>query len=124
GVHVDVSIAEAATIAGTGKIDLTHVLAGRPPITAPARVIETPSIEPTADGLVGFMTMTRQHFENFLLLIERADLIGDPAWIEPADRIARLDEWNAIVRAWTQRHTTAEIVEAGRMLQVPVADVN
>src|SRR5262245_13234696 len=80
GAHVDLSIAEVANVAGSGKIDLAHVLAGRPPVTGPARVIETPSIEPTADGLVGFMTMTRQHFENFLLLIERGDLLDDEEW--------------------------------------------
>jgi crotonobetainyl-CoA:carnitine CoA-transferase CaiB-like acyl-CoA transferase len=124
GEHVDVSIAEVAEVAGSGKIDLIHVLAGRPPVTEPARVVEAPSIEPTADGLVGFMTMTRHHFENFLLLIERPDLLDREEWTDSRDRISRLDEWNAIVRAWTRRHRTADIIERARALQVPVADVN
>ena len=35
----------------------------------------------------------------------------------------RFDEWNAIVRAWTARHTTAEIVERAAALRIPVAPV-
>jgi crotonobetainyl-CoA:carnitine CoA-transferase CaiB-like acyl-CoA transferase len=123
GEHVDLALAEVAEVAGTGKIDLAHALAGRPPVTGPARVVETPSIEPTADGLVGFMTMTRQHFENFLLLIERPDLVGGE-WTDADERVARMDEWNAIVRSWTRRHTTAQIIDAAREFRVPVADVN
>ena len=38
---------------------------------------ELPSIEPTADGWVGFNTNTRQQFESFLLMIERDDLLED-----------------------------------------------
>jgi crotonobetainyl-CoA:carnitine CoA-transferase CaiB-like acyl-CoA transferase len=124
GVHIDLSIAEVAEVAGSGKVDLLHLLAGRPPITSPARVIETPSIEPTADGLVGFMTMTRHHFENFLLLIERPDLVDSEEWTSAEDRIARHDEWNQVVRSWTRQHTTGDVIALGRELHVPVADVN
>jgi crotonobetainyl-CoA:carnitine CoA-transferase CaiB-like acyl-CoA transferase len=124
GIHVDLSIAEVAEVAGSGKVDLLHLLAGRPPITAPARVIETPSVEPTADGLVGFMTMTRHHFENFLLLIDRPDLVETEEWTSSEDRIARNEEWNEVVRSWTRQHATEEIIALGRDLHVPVADVN
>ena len=37
--------------------------------------IETPSIEPTLDGYVGFCTNSREQFHSFLLLIERPDLM-------------------------------------------------
>ena len=35
-----------------------------------------------------------------------------------------MEEWNKIVRDWTTRHTTDEIVELASALRIPVAQVN
>jgi crotonobetainyl-CoA:carnitine CoA-transferase CaiB-like acyl-CoA transferase len=40
------------------------------------------------------------------------------------NRMARFSEWNAIVHAFTRRHTTAEIVERASQLRIPVAPVS
>ena len=77
-----------------------------------APTVETPSIEPTADGYVGFCTNSRQQFSDFLLLIERPDLQDDEELAQFAGRLMRFDEWNEIMRAWLTKKTTAEIVEA------------
>src|SRR6476619_4684302 len=99
-------------------------LRGRPNPGAPARSFETPSIEPTSDGYVGFNTNTRQQFDDFLVLIERPELIiEDESWASVATRVARWDEWNEIVHAWTTKHTTAEVVEKAALLRIPVAPV-
>ena len=45
--------------------DLNQSLNGRPPLTGPARWVELPSIEPTADGWVGFNTNAMQMFHDF-----------------------------------------------------------
>ena len=67
--------------------------------------VETPSIEPTADGFVGFCTNSRQQFADFLLLIERPDLQSDEMLAQISGRLARFDEWQALVREWTRaRH--------------------
>jgi crotonobetainyl-CoA:carnitine CoA-transferase CaiB-like acyl-CoA transferase len=124
GEHVDFSLLEVMNIAGTMYGDLFHSLAGRPPCTAPARTVEVPSIEPTVDGWVGFNTNSRQQYRDFLLLIERPDLLEDEELARIDGRWRRLDEWNEIVRAWTTRHTTAEIVEKAALLRIPVAPVN
>jgi crotonobetainyl-CoA:carnitine CoA-transferase CaiB-like acyl-CoA transferase len=124
GEHVDASLLEAMNIAGTTYADLFHHLAGRPPTDRPARNVEIPSIEPTRDGWVGFNTNSRQQFDDFLLLIERPDLRGDEELASIYGRWKRMDEWNAIVRAWTTRHTTADIVERAALLRIPVAPVN
>ena len=125
GDLIDVSLCEVANLTGSLYADLMHSLAGRPPIdpARPARTIELPSIEPTADGWVGFNTNSRQQFEAFCILIERPDLIGDE-WASLGTRQARADEWNAMVRAWTTRHPTAYIVEQAALLRVPVAPVS
>ena len=122
GEHVDVSELETMTLAGSLFLDLMWSLIGIE-AAGPARSLEVPSIEPTLDGWVGFNTNTRQQFDDFLVLIERPDLLGDPDWISVAARAARMDEWNAIVQPWTSRHTTADIVERAAALRIPVAPV-
>jgi crotonobetainyl-CoA:carnitine CoA-transferase CaiB-like acyl-CoA transferase len=125
GDLIDVSLCEVANLTGSLYADLMYSLSGRPPIdpARPARTVELPSIEPTADGWVGFNTNSRQQFESFCILIERPDLIGDE-WASLTTRQTRADEWNAMVRAWTTRHPTASIVEQAALLRVPVAPVS
>lgn len=124
GEHVDFSLLEAMNIAGTMYADLFHGLAGRPTTSDPARMVEIPSIEPTRDGWVGFNTNSRQQFRDFLLLIERTDLLEDEELASIIGRWKRMDEWNELVRAWTTQHTTAEIVAKASLLRIPVAPVN
>src|SRR5439155_7800007 len=125
GEHVDVSLLEAMTVATNLFSDLLYSLLGidAPGALGPARMVETPSIEPAADGWVGFNTNGRQQFDDFLVLIERADLLGDEELAGLAGRIGRGAEWDAIVHGWTRKHPVAEIVEQAALLRVPVAPV-
>ena len=87
GEHIDFSIAEVMTIAGE-QLRRLHArrLAGSPPIVGAPAHVETPSVEPTLDGYVGFCTNSRQQFHSFLLLIERPDLIDDDPWGNQCER--------------------------------------
>ncbi|HEY1738431.1 MAG TPA: CoA transferase, partial [Acidimicrobiia bacterium] len=123
GRLIDVAQIDVACITGTNFADLFDSLRGRPEPTGPARTIETPSIEPTLDGYVGFNTNTRQQFDDFCVLIERADLLEQPDLAAVAARVKRWDEWNAIVHAWTTKHTTADIVEQAAAFRIPSAPV-
>lgn len=125
GALIDVSWAEVANMTCTLFSDTFDAVAGRPDLTGapPTRSFETPSVEPTLDGFVGFNTNTRQQFEDFLVLIERTDLLADPSWANLASRTARWDEWNEIVHAWTSSRTTADIVEQAALLRIPVSPV-
>ncbi|MFO0687303.1 MAG: CoA transferase [Myxococcota bacterium] len=123
GEHVDFSLCEVMNIGSTTYSDFMQSLLGRPALVAPPRSVEVPSIEPTLDGWVGFNTNSNQQFTDFLLLIERQDLLAQPEWAQIATRMARMDEWNAIVRAFTSKHTTAEVVERASLLRIPVAPV-
>ncbi len=60
GEIIDCSLLETCHLSASGFADLYHELAGRPLLSVPARQVEIPSIEPTADGWVGFNTNTRQ----------------------------------------------------------------
>jgi len=88
-----------------------------------APTVETPSIEPTSDGYVGFCTNSRQQFSDFLLLIERPDLREDEQLAQFAGRLMRFDEWNEIMRGFLSEKTTAEIVESASLLRIPVAPI-
>jgi crotonobetainyl-CoA:carnitine CoA-transferase CaiB-like acyl-CoA transferase len=123
GDLLDLSLCEVANLTGNNFADLSANLAGRPPLTKPARTVELPSIEPSSDGWVGFNTNTREQFDSFCLLIERPDLL-EGEWWRIVTRQERAAEWNAIVREWTTQHTTAEIVEKAALLRIPVAPVS
>jgi crotonobetainyl-CoA:carnitine CoA-transferase CaiB-like acyl-CoA transferase len=124
GEYVDFSIHEVVNLAATSYSDLFRSLLGTSPEGPLPQSVETPSIEPSSDGYVGFCTNSRQQFSDFLLMIERDDLREDEVLAQVAGRTARLQEWNEIVHAWTRRHTTAEVVEAASRLRIPVAPIN
>ena len=123
GERVDVSMLEVATVTCSNYGDLYRRVIGYDPSMAPAASSDTPSIEPTADGYVGFTTNSRQQFDDFLRLIERPDLVGDNELAMVQVRMQRLEEWSAIVHAWTTKHTTADIMERAVAMRVPVAPV-
>ncbi len=125
GEQVDFSLHEVMTIAGTNYMDLvSRVLGVGPPAEGPLpATVETPSIETTRDGYVGFCTNTPQQFSDFLVMIERTDLADDADLAFIAGRTARYDEWTAIVRTWTETKTTAEVIELASLLRIPVAPI-
>ena len=76
--HVDLSLLECMTLALNTFAPLAAAFLGRPYAPTPSRTVEIPSVEPTADGFVGFCTITPKQWADFLTLIERPDWIGDP----------------------------------------------
>jgi crotonobetainyl-CoA:carnitine CoA-transferase CaiB-like acyl-CoA transferase len=87
------------------------------------RSLELPSIVPTADGMVGFCTITAQQFQDFLVLIERADLLDDDDLASFAGRVRRREEFLAIVHDWACTRTTDEIIELATAFRIPVAPI-
>jgi crotonobetainyl-CoA:carnitine CoA-transferase CaiB-like acyl-CoA transferase len=127
GERIDFSLFEAITLAGTNYMDLAFRLMAGPPdpekLGGLPQSVETPSIEPTRDGYVGFCTNSRQQVSDFLLLIGRPELREDEQLAQVAGRLARFAEWTALVHAYTKRHSTAEVIEAAARLRIPVAPV-
>src|SRR5205814_6920404 len=75
------------------------------------------------DGFVGFCTVTAQMFQDFLVLIERADLLPDEGLARAPSRFDRRDEFLAAVHAWTTPRTTEEVIEQASAMRVPVAPI-
>ena len=127
GEHIDLSLLETANMVYTQYSEsMNRLMNGSPNDPAIGFLlptVETPSIEPTADGYVGFCTNSRQQFMDCLLLIERADLQADEQLAQFAGRLMRFDEWNEILHAWTRAKPTAEIIERASQLCIPVAPI-
>ena len=124
GCHVDLSLLEcmAVTLNTHGPL-FASLAGGRPSPPGPVRTIEVPSIEPTADGYVGFCTITAVQLQDFLMLIERPDLLDDRRLATAAGRSRRADEMQAAIRAWTGTRTTAEVIEAATLRRVPAVPI-
>jgi crotonobetainyl-CoA:carnitine CoA-transferase CaiB-like acyl-CoA transferase len=123
GEHIDFSLHEVTALVTNCYLDLMWGILGRPPVVGVLPNIETPSIEPTLDGFVGFTTYSAQQMSDFLLMIERPDLRETGEFDQFAQRLGRLEDFEEIVHAYTKTHTTDEIVELAQMLRIPVAPI-
>ena len=121
GEHVDLSVLEAMCLTMAPNQALYESMAGRP--SPLSRSLEIPSIEPAKDGFVGFCTITAQQWRDFLVLVERPELIDDAELASYFGRAARVGEVNAFIRAWTREHSIAEMVERASRLRIPVAPI-
>ena len=119
---IDVSALEAmvVTMGGLGAVSASVL---GPDVALPGRSIELPSIVPTADGIVGFCTITGQQFADFLVMIERPDLLDDTDLASFAGRRNRRSEFLEMVHGWAATRTTGEIVELAAAMRIPVAPI-
>jgi crotonobetainyl-CoA:carnitine CoA-transferase CaiB-like acyl-CoA transferase len=123
GEHIDFSLHEVTALVTNCYLDLMWGILGRPPALGALPNIETPSIEPTRDGFVGFTTYSAQQMSDFLLMIGREDLRESGEFDQFGQRLARLEDWEEVVHAYTRKHSTREIVELAQMLRIPVAPI-
>ena len=122
GEVVDVSTYEAMVIAMGGLSTMSASVLGADSLLY-QRSLELPSIVPTADGMVGFCTITAQQFQDFLVMIDRPDLVDDAELASFAGRVERRDEFLGMVTRWTQSRTTEEIVDLAVAFRIPVAPI-
>ncbi len=122
GALVDLSVLEAMVVTMGGLSAVAADVLGDAAPTS-GRGVELPSIATTADGLVGFCTITAQQFQDFLVMIERPDLLADAELATAAGRLRRREEFVSAVDAWTGARTTDEILELAAALRIPAAPV-
>ena len=122
GEVIDVSTYEAMAIAMGSLPAMSASVLGADSLQQ-QRSLELPSIVPTADGMVGFCTITAQQFQDFLVMIDRADLVDDAELASFAGRIERRDEFLGMVTQWTQTRTTQEIIDLAVSFRIPVAPI-
>jgi crotonobetainyl-CoA:carnitine CoA-transferase CaiB-like acyl-CoA transferase len=93
------------------------VPAGPPPY----QVVEVPSVEPAADGWIGFATLSADQFASFAAMIERPEWAIDPEISRIDGRIDRAADVRQGIADWTTRHTVDEIMTQAGARRVPSA---
>ncbi|MCW2549582.1 MAG: CoA transferase [Mycobacterium sp.] len=130
GGLIDLSRAELVHAAAGNYLDVFHAVAhaddggaAAAPV-GPPRTLETPSIEKSADGWVGFNTNSPHQIAGFLTMLGRPDLVASGEFATASKRIARIEEWQALVTEWTSKHSSADIIALAEANGVPVAPVS
>ena len=119
GELVDVAMLDCMAVTMVTYPSVFASFAGRPPVAGTGRTIEVPSIEPTRDGYFVVTTNSAQQFHDFLLMIERPDLLADPDLPQVAKRFRRREEFLSAVHHYTTQHTTEEILRAAALFRIP-----
>ncbi len=88
-----------------------------------ARSIEIPSIEPTADGHIGFCTITAQQWKDFCSMLGRQDIGDDERYLDARNRMADFEFIQGAIHDATQSKTTAEWIELCELLRIPVTPI-
>jgi crotonobetainyl-CoA:carnitine CoA-transferase CaiB-like acyl-CoA transferase len=119
GDLVDVAMLDCMAVTMVTYPSVFASFAGNPQMPGTGRTIEVPSIEPTRDGYFVITTNSAQQFKDFLLMIERPDLLADPDLPQVAKRFRRREEFLAAVHAYTTQHSTEEVLEAAALFRIP-----
>ncbi|HEY1653014.1 MAG TPA: CoA transferase [Acidimicrobiales bacterium] len=123
GRLVDVAMLDCMAVTLVTYPSVFASFAGWPSFEGTGRVIEVPSIEPTEDGYVVFTTNSAQQFQDFLVLIDRSDWLADEELALAGKRFARRHEFLEAVRNYTQKRSTADMLEQAGAFRIPAAPV-
>ncbi len=123
GGHVDTSMLDAMAVTMVTYPTVFAELAGWPELAGPTRHRETPSIEPTKDGWIVVTTNSATQFTDFLVMIERPDLLEDDALRLHPNRVLRRDEFLGYVHEWTRARTSDQVLEQAGLFRIPAGPV-
>jgi len=81
------------------------------------------NVYPCADGHAAIHIVTEGHWRNLLKTMGREELADDPRFKTNADRIAHMDETDAVVTEWTRTLPKMEVFARAKANRVPCAPV-
>jgi CoA:oxalate CoA-transferase len=126
GRLVEVAMQEAVYPSLAASFEYYH-RTGQPPPRAGNRqagLSSTPyNVYPCADGHVAIHVVTEGHWQNLIKAMGREALTDDPRFKTNADRVAHMDETDAVVAEWTRTLPKMEVfarLKAGRVPCAPV----
>ncbi len=120
GLHIDASQYEAMMHAFQTYRPIFDAFASE---YRQGRQIEIPSIEPAADGSVGFCCITGQQWQDFAVMIGCPEFAEDPELSTFDGRMDRRTEVWERIRAFTETRTVDELVELASSFRIPVGPV-
>jgi crotonobetainyl-CoA:carnitine CoA-transferase CaiB-like acyl-CoA transferase len=126
GRLVEVAMQEAVYPSLAASFEYYHRTGKPPPRTGnrQAGLSTAPyNVYPTADGHVAIHCVTEGHWKNLTTAMGRTELQQDERFLTNSDRIAHMDEVDAVVTEWTRTLPKMEIfarLKAGRVPCAPV----
>src|SRR5271154_6696919 len=126
GRLVEVAMQEAVYPSLAASFEYYHRTGQPPPRTGnrQAGLSTAPyNVYPTADGHVAIHIVTEGHWLNLLKVMGREELAQDPRFATNADRIAHMDETDAVVAEWTRSRGKMEVFARTKALRIPCAPV-
>lgn len=81
------------------------------------------NIYPAADGWIAVLCIRDRHWRQLCALLDRPELTADPELADGAGRVARMDDVDAAVTAWTTAMPKAELFALLQASGVPAAPV-
>ncbi len=81
------------------------------------------NVYPTKDGWLALICVTDQHWQSLTTAMERVDLQSDRRLGSLKERVANIDEVDALVSAWTRRFGKEELFALLMRHRVPCAPV-
>ena len=124
GRLVEVAMQEAAYATLTSFIDAYWQSGRVPPRVGNRSHTRAPlNVYPTNDGYVAINVAVEEHWYHLLVAMGREDLRGDPRFKTNADRVAHIDDTDAVVSAWTQTLGKMEVFAITKRHRIPCAPV-
>jgi CoA:oxalate CoA-transferase len=126
GRLVEVAMQETVYSSLAASFEYTHRTGQPPPRTGnrQAGLSSTPyNVYPTNDGHVAIHIVTEGHWRNLLKAMGREELALDPRFATNADRVAHMDETDAVVAEWTRTLGKMEVFARTKALRIPCEPV-
>jgi CoA:oxalate CoA-transferase len=126
GRLVEVAMQETVYSSLAASFEYYHRTGNPPPRTGnrQAGLSSTPyNVYPTHDGHVAIHVVTEGHWKNLTVAMGREALQEDPRFKTNADRVAHMDDTDAVVTEWTRTLGKMEVfarLKAGRVPCAPV----
>ena len=125
GQHIEVSLFDAA-LSALLNVGSGYVFAGTP---GERRGNRHPSIAPyqtyrAADGYLVLAVGSQKLWERTCHLLERDDLVNDPAFATNSDRVTNVDRLEAQLESRLRHRTVADWVRVFREAGIPAGPVN
>ena len=130
GGRVEVSMQDAVYASLSSSLGMHWGNAGKadapPPRTGNRHggLAESPyNVYPTSDGWIAIICVGDPHWRNLCAAMARPDAVADPRFASLKDRVAAMDDVDAIVSDWTRQRTKQDAFETLMNNHVPCAPV-
>ncbi len=127
GATVDISMQDCVLPTLATALGSYYVAGAQQPRAGnrhPGKALAPYNVYPAADGHVAIICIREGHWRKLCAAMGQPEMAEDERFATMALRAANMDETDALVSAWTQQHTRAEITAIAQEHGVICAPVN